>query len=84
MLATLSALAIAFAPSDGLPARPAASVGMSARRLETIDRIVKRGITAGGYPGASVIVGRRGYSVFEKGYGRLGWTIGSAAVVPDE
>jgi CubicO group peptidase (beta-lactamase class C family) len=84
VLATLSALAIAFAPSDGLPARPAASVGMSATRLETIDRIVRRGITAGGYPGASVVVGRRGYSVFEKGYGRLGWTSGSAAVVPDE
>ena len=84
MLATLSAIAIAFAPSDGLPARPAASVGMSAERLETIDRIVRRGITAGGYPGASVVVGRNGYSVFEKGYGRLGWTTGSAAVVPDE
>ena len=84
MLATLSALAIVFAPSDGLPARPAASVGMSADRLETIDRIVKRGMTAGGYPGASVVVGRRGYSVFEKGYGRLGWTTSTAAVVPDE
>jgi CubicO group peptidase (beta-lactamase class C family) len=84
VLATLSALAIAFAPSDGLPARPAASVGMSAERLESIDRIVRRGITAGGYPGASVVVGRRGYSVFEKGYGRLGWTSGSEAVVPDE
>ncbi len=84
MLATLTALAIAFAPSDGLPARPAASVGMSAERLETIDRIVRRGITAGGYPGASVIVGRKGYSVFEKGYGRLGWTSGSLPVVPDE
>jgi CubicO group peptidase (beta-lactamase class C family) len=57
---------------------------MSAARLETIDRIVRRGITAGGYPGASVVVGRNGYSVFEKGYGRLGWTPGSAAVVPDE
>jgi CubicO group peptidase (beta-lactamase class C family) len=84
VLATLSAIAIAFAPSDGLPARPAASVGMSAERLETIDRIVRRGITAGGYPCASVVVGRNGYSVFEKGYGRLGWTTGSAAVVPDE
>jgi len=84
LLATLSALAIVFAPSDGLPARPAASVGMSADRLETIDRIVKRGMTAGGYPGASVVVGRRGYSVFEKGYGRLGWTTSTAAVVPDE
>ena len=84
MLATLSALVIAFAPSDGLPARPAASVGMSAIRLETIDRIVKRGLTAGGYPGASVVVGRRGYAVFEKGYGRLGWGTSSPAVVPDE
>ncbi len=84
MLATLSALAIAFAPSDGLPARPAASVGMSAERLEHIDRVVKRGITAGGFPGAAVVVGRRGYSVFEKGYGRLGWTTSTAPVVPDE
>lgn len=84
MLATLSALVITFAPSDGLPARPAASVGMSADRLETIDRIVRRGMTAGGYPGAAVIVGRRGYSVFEKGYGKLGWTSGSNPVVPDE
>ena len=57
---------------------------MSAKRLETIDRIVRRGITAGGYPGASVVVGSRGFSVFEKGYGRLGWTSSSAAVVPDE
>ncbi|HEX6313851.1 MAG TPA: serine hydrolase [Gemmatimonadaceae bacterium] len=70
--------------SDGLPVRPASSVGMSAERLETIDRIVRRGITGGGYPGASVVVGRRGVSVFKKGYGRLGWTSGSAAVVPDE
>jgi CubicO group peptidase (beta-lactamase class C family) len=57
---------------------------MSADRLETIDRIVKRGMTAGGFPGAAVVVGRRGYSVFEKGYGKLGWTSGSSAVVPDE
>jgi CubicO group peptidase (beta-lactamase class C family) len=57
---------------------------MSATRLETIDRIVKRGLTAGGYPGASVIVGRRGYAVFEKGYGRLGWGTSSPSVVPDE
>jgi CubicO group peptidase (beta-lactamase class C family) len=57
---------------------------MSAARLETIDRIVKRGMTAGGYPGAAVVVGRRGFSVFEKGYGRLGWTSSSNPVVPDE
>jgi CubicO group peptidase (beta-lactamase class C family) len=57
---------------------------MSASRLARIDRIVDRGVKAGGFPGASVIVGRRGYSVFEKGYGRLGWTANSAPVVPDE
>ncbi len=84
MFPYIAAITIAFAPSDGLPARPAASVGMSAERLETIDRIVNRGMTAGGYPGASVVVGRRGFSVFEKGYGRLGWTKTTAAVVPDE
>ncbi len=80
----LAALAITFAPSDGLPARPAAAVGMSAARLEAIDRIVNRGMTAGGYPGAAVVVGRRGFAVLEKGYGRLGWTRSSSLVVPDE
>jgi CubicO group peptidase (beta-lactamase class C family) len=84
LYAFIAAITIAFAPSDGLPARPASSVGMSAERLEIIDRIVSRGMTAGGYPGASVVVGRRGFSVFEKGYGRLGWTKASAVVVPDE
>jgi CubicO group peptidase (beta-lactamase class C family) len=57
---------------------------MSAERLARIDRIVDRGVKAGGFPGASVIVGRRGYSVFKKGYGRLGWTATSSPVVPDE
>ena len=84
MLAHLVAISIALTPSDGLPVRPAADVGMSANRLATIDRIVSRGMKAGGFPGAAVIVGRRGFSVFEKGYGHLGWTSGSAPVVPDE
>ncbi len=47
---------------------------MSAERLATIERVVQRGITAGGYPGASVVVGRKGYSVFSKGFGALDWT----------
>lgn len=57
---------------------------MSADRLATVDRVVRRGITAGAYPGASVIVGRKGFAVWQKGYGRLGWTATSAAVVPQE
>src|SRR5690606_14739626 len=46
----------AFA-GDGLPARSPSEAGMSAERLQVIDRIVSRGIVAGGYPGASVVVG---------------------------
>lgn len=57
---------------------------MSADRLTTVDRVVRRGITAGAYPGASVVVGRKGYAVWQKGYGRLGWTTTSAAVIPEE
>ena len=47
---------------------------MSAERLATIDRVVQRGIEAGGYPGASLVVGRKGYSVWQRGFGTLDWT----------
>jgi len=46
---------------------------MSAARLAKIDHVIQRGMTAGGYPGAAVVVGRRGSAVWEKGFGRLGW-----------
>ena len=74
---------IALAPSDGLPVNSPKSVGMSAARLASIDRIVMRGINAGGYPGASVVVGRQGYAVFQKGFGKLGWTASSGRVTAD-
>lgn len=74
---TLVAL-LAF--GDGLPSRSPAEVRMSVDRLRAIDRVVKRGLDAGGFPGAAVVVGREGYSVFEKGFGRLDWRAGSAAV----
>ena len=48
-------------------------MGMSVDRLEAIDRIVRRGIAGGGFPGAAVIVGHDGFSVLRKGYGRLEW-----------
>ncbi len=77
------ALAAALATfSDGLPAKSPDAVGMSAARLEAIDRVVQRGISEGGYPGAAVVVGRKGASVFEKGYGRTAWTASSVAVEP--
>ena len=68
---------VALAVSDGLPVNTPKSVGMSAARLASIDRIVMRGINAGGYPGASVVIGRNGYAVYQKGFGKLGWTTSS-------
>jgi CubicO group peptidase (beta-lactamase class C family) len=56
---------------------------MSAARLANIDRVIERGIKAGGYPGAAVVVGRRGAVVWEKGFGHLGWTSESDNVVAE-
>ncbi|MBL0939432.1 MAG: serine hydrolase [Gemmatimonadaceae bacterium] len=58
----------------GLPEREPAAVGMSAERLSTIDRVVQRGVDAGGYPGAAVVVGRKGFAVWSRGFGTLDWT----------
>ena len=57
---------------------------MSSARLGTIDRVVQRGIDAGGYPGASVVVGRKGYSVWSKGFGALDWTARGLPVTADQ
>ena len=65
-----------------LPRAAPADVGMSAERLAVIDRVVGRGIAAGGFPGAAVIVGRHGAIVWERGYGKLGG--GSRAAVDPE
>jgi len=61
---------------ERLPHVAPESVGMSASRLAAIDEVVRRGIAAGGFPGAAVIVGRRGGIVWERGYGTLDWQSG--------
>jgi CubicO group peptidase (beta-lactamase class C family) len=66
--------------SDGLPLGAPSSVGMSAERLATVTRVVQRGISAGGYPGASAVVGRRGYAVIKRGFGSLSWSAESQKV----
>ncbi|MDE3151495.1 MAG: serine hydrolase [Gemmatimonadota bacterium] len=68
---------------EGLPVASPSEVGMSGERLDAITDVVRRGIRAGVYPGASVVVGRQGYAVFEEGYGHLTWNAESPAVVPD-
>ena len=68
---------------DGLPkARPEA-VEMSALRLDAITRVVRRGISEGGFPGAAVVVGRRGSAVYSQGFGRLSWGANAPNVSAD-
>jgi CubicO group peptidase (beta-lactamase class C family) len=83
IIALLLAAAVTGHP-DGLPVKTPKAVGMSAERLATIDRVVRRGITAGGYPGAAVVVGRKGASIWQKGFGHLGWTADSPEVEADK
>jgi CubicO group peptidase (beta-lactamase class C family) len=68
---------------EGLPVRSPASVGMSPERLEIIDRVIREGIRAGGFPGAAVVIGRQGAAVWRKGFGTLGWGDASPAVSTD-
>ncbi|MEP6692248.1 MAG: serine hydrolase [Gemmatimonadaceae bacterium] len=68
----------------GLPVKSPAAVGMSAKRLAAIDRVVTRGISAGGYPGAAVVVGRKGAAVWQKGFGHLDWDVNDGRVRADE
>jgi CubicO group peptidase (beta-lactamase class C family) len=66
--------------SEGIPMRSPTAVGMSAERLAAIDRVVLNGIHAGGFPGGAVVVGRDGYAVVKRGYGRLTWGADAAPV----
>ncbi len=70
-------------PTGRLPERTPESVGMASERLEIVDRLVLEGIRAGGYPGASVVIGRQGAAVWRKGFGTLGWGLESRAVTAD-
>ena len=84
MITSLIVVAMLAAADGGLPVAAPATVGMSAKRLETIDRVVTRGIKAGGFPGAAVVVGRKGAAVWEKGFGRIDWTSSSSRVSATE
>ena len=79
----VSVLVVASGPGGGLPLKAPKTVGMSSERLAKIDHVIQRGISAGGYPGASVVVGRRGAAVWQKGFGKLSWEKSSEAVVAD-
>jgi len=84
VLSLLVSLSLATANGGGgLPVKAPKAVGMSSERLAKIDHVVECGISAGGYPGASVVVGRRGAAVWEKGFGKQSWEKGSTPVSAD-
>jgi CubicO group peptidase (beta-lactamase class C family) len=83
LLISLALVASVKDGHDGLPVKAPRAVGMSSERLARIDRAVERGIKAGGFPGASVVVGRRGAAVMEKGFGKLSWSSSSPAVTAE-
>jgi CubicO group peptidase (beta-lactamase class C family) len=82
LLNVLLAALLISGGTDGVPSKSPKSVGMSAVRLSAIDRVIQRGLKAGGYPGAAVVVGRRGAAVWEKGFGKLDW-VHPEAVSPE-
>ena len=57
MLLPLVSLTAVLTVGGGLPTAAPREVGMSAARLETVDRVVRRGVLSGAYPGAAVVVG---------------------------
>jgi CubicO group peptidase (beta-lactamase class C family) len=81
LLTSLFFFAGAGEAHEGLPSKAPSAVGMSAARLQKIDRMLARAIKAGGFPGGAVVIGRRGASVLEKGFGTLSWS-SKTPVVP--
>ncbi len=75
---------LSLLPGDGLPVREPEDVGMSKERLAMIDRVINKGIAAGGFPGAAVVVGRRNAIAYEQGFGKLGWKASDREVSIDE
>jgi uncharacterized protein YbbC (DUF1343 family) len=65
----LAIASVAAAPPKLSNVEPA-DVGLDARRLAEIDRIVEEGIVKGNMPGAVVLVGRHGGIAFRKAYGQ--------------
>jgi CubicO group peptidase (beta-lactamase class C family) len=57
--------------------------GAAAQSFETVDAIVRSGITRGVYPGAVLVVGRADRVLLARGYGRFTWKSDSPVPDPD-
>ncbi len=66
-----------------LTRRPSAQAPAAAPQFAPLDEIVEGGIKRGIYPGAVVVVGRRGSVLYSRGYGHLTWDPKSPVPTPD-
>lgn len=75
LLRSLLLLSLTLSLRGGKPVAHAPSAatvpGMAVDRLEQIDRVIGKGIAAGGFPGAAVVVGRGNSIPYERAFGRL-------------
>jgi CubicO group peptidase (beta-lactamase class C family) len=84
LFATLCTLTIGtLTIGSGLPCAVPSDVAIASERLAPLDYVMQRGLAAGGYPGAAVVVARRGGVVWERGYGRVSWAPDAAPVHTD-
>jgi len=63
--------------------RPSPHIPPLAGQFAPLDEIVEAGIKRGIYPGAVVIVGRRGSVLYSRGYGHFTWDPKSPVPSPD-
>src|SRR5215213_5622199 len=69
MIIALCLFTFVLANAQGLPAALPNTVGMNAARLNQIDALVEKDISAKKLPGAVVIVGHKGIIVYRKAFG---------------
>ena len=82
MLLSALALACVLGAPCPAPALPTDSAALAAARLAAVDHVMDRGVAAGGFPGAAVVIGRRDGIALARGYGRVDWPASSAPVSP--
>ncbi len=68
---------------QGLPVAKPADVGMSAERLAQLDTLMSEALARKDFPGAVVLVARKGRTVWRKAYGQSQWIPESRPMTPD-
>jgi len=69
----LAAFSVSSAWAQRLPPAGPGDVGMSAGRLALIDGIIQEALVRKDFPGAVLLITRRGRTVWEKAYGESQW-----------